>query len=81
MLNVVLRFVILYRNVRPIICEIFQEEELDDMAGQVQSLEAVKVRLEMQLEQMRKENKKESQRREEEIEDVRSAAQKKVKGE
>merc|ERR1711913_203096 len=31
-----------------------QEEELDDLAGQVQMLEGAKVRLEMSIEQMRK---------------------------
>ncbi|CAL8129895.1 unnamed protein product [Orchesella dallaii] len=56
-----------------------QEEELDDLAGQVQSLESTKLRLEMQIEQMRKEHKREVQQREEEIEDVRGSAQKKVK--
>jgi len=53
---------------------------LDDLAGQVQSLEGTKLRLEMQIEQMRKEHKREVQQREEEIEDVRSSAHKKVKG-
>lgn len=56
-----------------------QEEELDDLAGQVQSLESTKLRLEMQIEQNRKEHKREVQQREEEIEDVRGSAQKKVK--
>lgn len=53
---------------------------MDDLAGQVQSLESTKLRLEMQIEQMRKEHKREVQQREEENEDVRSSAQKKVKG-
>lgn len=57
-----------------------QEEELDDLAGQVQTLESTKLRLEMQFEQMRKEHKREVQQREEEIEDVRGSAQKRVKG-
>ena len=43
-------------------------------------LEAAKTRLEMSIEQMRKENKKEVQQRDEEVEEVRIAAQKKVKG-
>ena len=59
---------------------IYQEEELDDLAGQVQMLEAAKVRLEMSIEQMRKENRRESSQRDEELEEVRITAQKKVKG-
>lgn len=57
-----------------------QEEELDELAGQVQLLEQAKLRLEMTLESMRKEAKKEAQIRDEELEDVRCNAQKKVKG-
>lgn len=57
-----------------------QEEELDDLAAQVSTLESAKLRLEMQLEQMRKEFKRELQQREDEVEDVRSSAHKKVKG-
>ncbi|CAH1986856.1 unnamed protein product [Acanthoscelides obtectus] len=56
-----------------------QEEELDELAGQVQLLEQAKLRLEMNLEQMRKESKKEASARDEELEDVRCNAQKKVK--
>nr|CAH7741229.1 unnamed protein product [Callosobruchus chinensis] len=56
-----------------------QEEELDELAGQVQLLEQAKLRLEMTLEQMRKEAKKEAHARDEELEDVRCNAQKKVK--
>ncbi|CAG9770133.1 unnamed protein product [Ceutorhynchus assimilis] len=56
-----------------------QEEELDELAGQVQLLEQAKLRLEMSLESMRKEAKKESQMREEELEEARCNAQKKVK--
>lgn len=56
-----------------------QEEELDDLAGQVQMLEGAKVRLEMSIEQMRKENRREVSQREEELEEVRLSAQKKVK--
>ncbi|CAG7833673.1 unnamed protein product [Allacma fusca] len=56
-----------------------QEEELDDLAGQVQTLEAAKLRLEMQFEQVKKEHKREIQQREDELEDVRSSAHKKVK--
>lgn len=56
-----------------------QEEELDELAGQVQLLEQAKLRLEMNLESMRKEAKKEAQIRDEELEEVRCNAQKKVK--
>ncbi|CAH0548527.1 unnamed protein product [Brassicogethes aeneus] len=56
-----------------------QEEELDDLAGQVQLLEATKVRLEMNLESLRKEGKKEAQMRDEELEEVRCNTQKKLK--
>ncbi|KAJ3646116.1 hypothetical protein Zmor_023720 [Zophobas morio] len=56
-----------------------QEEELDELAGQVQLLEQAKLRLEMSLESMRKESKKEAQMRDEELEEVRCNAQKKVK--
>ncbi|KAK7082070.1 Myosin tail [Halocaridina rubra] len=56
-----------------------QEEELDDLAGQVQMLEGAKVRLEMSMEQMRKEHRREVSQREEELEDVRISAQKKIK--
>ena len=57
-----------------------QEEELDELAGQVQMLESARLRLEMSMEQMRKENKKEISQRDEEMEDIRCSAQKKVKG-
>ena len=50
------------------------------MAGQIQILEAARLRLEMSIEQMRKENKKEIAQKDEEIEDTRCSAQKKVKG-
>lgn len=56
-----------------------QEEELDDLAGQVQLLEQAKLRLEMSIEQMRKENRRELSQRDEELEEVRCNAQKKVK--
>ncbi|XP_071570415.1 unconventional myosin-XVIIIb isoform X4 [Temnothorax nylanderi] len=56
-----------------------QEEELDDLAGQVQLLEQSKLRLEMSIEQQRKEMRKEMQQRDEELEDVRGNAHKKVK--
>ena len=53
---------------------------MDDLAGQVQMLEAAKVRLEMSMEQMRKENRRETNQRDEEMEEIRIAAQKKIKG-
>ncbi|KYB27001.1 Unconventional myosin-XVIIIa-like Protein [Tribolium castaneum] len=56
-----------------------QEEELDELAGQVQLLEQAKLRLEMSLESMRKEAKKEAQMRDDELEEIRCNAQKKVK--
>ncbi|XP_043283473.1 unconventional myosin-XVIIIa isoform X3 [Venturia canescens] len=56
-----------------------QEEELDDLAGQVQLLEQAKLRLEMSIEQQRKEMRKEMQQRDEELEDCRGNAHKKVK--
>lgn len=64
----------------PCIIVPLQEEELDELAGQVQMLESARLRLEMAMEQMRKENKKELAQREEEMEDTRCSAQKKVKG-
>lgn len=57
-----------------------QEEELDDLAGQVQLLEQHKLRLEMMLENVRKEGRHEAQQRDEELEETRANAQKKVKG-
>ncbi|XP_065168526.1 unconventional myosin-XVIIIa isoform X2 [Atheta coriaria] len=56
-----------------------QEEELDEQAGQVQLLEQAKLKLEMSLEQMRKQSKKEAATHDEELEEVRCSAQKKVK--
>lgn len=56
-----------------------QEEELDELAGQVQLLEQAKLKLEMDLEQHRKLAKKDSQQYEEELEEIRCNAQKKVK--
>ncbi|KAL3271768.1 hypothetical protein HHI36_022238 [Cryptolaemus montrouzieri] len=56
-----------------------QEEELDELASQVQLLEQAKLRLEMTLESMRKEAKKESQLRDDEVEEMRGNAQKRVK--
>ncbi|XP_065090928.1 unconventional myosin-XVIIIa isoform X2 [Ochlerotatus camptorhynchus] len=56
-----------------------QEEELDEMAGQMQLLEQAKLRLEMSLETMRKEARKEAQQRDDEFEEVRGSAYKKIK--
>ncbi|XP_034938214.1 unconventional myosin-XVIIIa [Chelonus insularis] len=56
-----------------------QEEELDDLAGQVQLLEQAKLRLEMSIEQQRKIMKKEIQQKDDELEDIRGNAHKKVK--
>lgn len=56
-----------------------QEEELDDLAGQVQLLEQAKLRLEMTIETMRKDSRREAQQREDELEDVRGSMFKKVK--
>ncbi|XP_067133284.1 unconventional myosin-XVIIIa-like [Centruroides vittatus] len=56
-----------------------QEEELEELAGQVQLLEQSKLRLEMSLEKSRQELRRELSVKDEEIEEVRAAAQKKVK--
>jgi len=56
-----------------------QEEELDDLAGQVQLLESSKTKLEMQMAQIKKEQRREVQSKEDELEDARAAANKKVK--
>lgn len=56
-----------------------QEEELDDLAGQVQLLESSKTKLEMQMAQIKKEQRREMQSKEDELEDARAAANKKVK--
>lgn len=53
-----------------------QEEELDELAGQVQLLESSKLRLEMLLEQQRKEARLEAAARDEELEEARAAAAK-----
>lgn len=52
---------------------------MDELAGQVQLLEQAKLRLEMSLEQQRKEAKKEAAQRDDELEEVRCNAHKKVK--
>lgn len=58
----------------------WQEEELDDLAGQVSMLEQAKLRLEMSLEQQRKEMRREMSQRDDELEEARCNAHKKVKG-
>merc|ERR1712079_91444 len=59
--------------------EMKQAEELDDLAGQIQMLEANKTRLDMEIIQMRKEFKNEVQSREDELDDMRNSNNKKVK--
>ncbi|XP_061197943.1 unconventional myosin-XVIIIa-like isoform X2 [Saccostrea echinata] len=56
-----------------------QEEELDDQAGQIQQLEQTKIRLEMNLERSKQQHNKELEEKEEEIEEMRYAMQKKLK--
>ncbi|XP_053968884.1 myosin-4 isoform X7 [Anastrepha ludens] len=56
-----------------------QEEELDEMAGQVQLLEQAKLRLEMTLETMRKDARREAQQRDDELEEARNSSYKKLK--
>ncbi|XP_047998943.1 unconventional myosin-XVIIIa isoform X2 [Leguminivora glycinivorella] len=56
-----------------------QEEELDDLAGQIQLLESSKLRLEMLLEQQRKEARLEAAARDDEMEETRANASKKLK--
>ncbi|XP_059090834.1 unconventional myosin-XVIIIa-like isoform X2 [Tigriopus californicus] len=56
-----------------------QEEELDDMAGQVQMLEQAKIKLEMSMAALKKDHRREISSKEDELEDARNAAMKKVK--
>ena len=56
-----------------------QEEELDDLAGQVQMLEQAKTKLEMSIAAMKKEHRRELSAKEDDLEDARAAAQKKIK--
>lgn len=56
-----------------------QEEELDDQAGQIQQLEQTKVRLEMNLEKARQQSLKEMEDKDQEMEELRYATQKKLK--
>ncbi|CAK1541732.1 unnamed protein product [Leptosia nina] len=56
-----------------------QEEELDELAGQIQLLESSKLRVEMLLEQQRKEARLEAAARDDEMEETRANAAKKLK--
>ncbi|GFT10911.1 unconventional myosin-XVIIIa [Nephila pilipes] len=56
-----------------------QEEELEELAAQVQMLEQAKLRLEMSLEKVRQEHRREASVREEEIEEIRASFSKKIK--
>ena len=56
-----------------------QEEELDDLAGQVQMLEQAKTKLEMSMAALKKEHRRELSGKEDDLEDARAAAQKKIK--
>ncbi|KAK6620967.1 hypothetical protein RUM43_011270 [Polyplax serrata] len=56
-----------------------QEEELDELAGQVSMLEGNKLRLEMSLESLRKEHRREMAQRDDELDEARSNSQKKIK--
>ncbi|GIY31161.1 unconventional myosin-XVIIIa [Caerostris darwini] len=56
-----------------------QEEELEELAAQVQMLEQSKLRLEMSLEKVRQEHRREASVREEEIEEIRASFSKKIK--
>ncbi len=56
-----------------------QEEELDDLAGQVQMLEQAKTKLEMLNATQKKDYRRELSSKDEELEDSRTSAQKKVK--
>merc|ERR1719233_2539760 len=56
-----------------------QEEELDDLAAQVQMLEGSRTKLEMEMATIKKEHRREIVSKEEEIEEARASANKKVK--
>merc|ERR1712228_505685 len=56
-----------------------QEEELDDLAGQVQMLEQAKTKLEMSMAAQKKEHRRELSSKDYELEDARTSTQKKVK--
>ena len=56
-----------------------QEDEVDDLVSQVQMLETSKMKLELEITQMRKDFRREIQSKEDELDDIRSANSKKVK--
>ena len=56
-----------------------QEEELDDMAGHVQMLEAAKIKLEMEIATIRKEQRKEAANKENELDEMREVTSKRVR--
>ena len=58
---------------------VFKMEEMDELSGQVQTLETEKTKLEMTMNQLKKEHKHELEVKDEEIEDVRHAFGKKLK--
>ena len=55
-----------------------KEEELDDLAGQVQMLEQAKTKLEMSMAAQKKEHRRELSSKDDELEDARTSTQKKV---
>ena len=56
-----------------------QEEELDDIAGHVQMLEAAKIKLEMEIATIRKEQRKEAANKENELDEMREVTSKRVR--
>jgi len=56
-----------------------QEDEVDDLVSQVQMLETSKMKLELEITQMRKDFRREIESKEDELDDIRSANSKKVK--
>ena len=52
---------------------------MDDLVSQVQMLETSKMKLEVEMQQMKKEHRRELQGKEDELEDARAAAVKKLK--
>ena len=56
-----------------------QEEELDDIAGHVQMLEAAKIKLEMEIATVRKEQRKEAENKENELDEMREVTSKRVR--
>uniref|UniRef100_A0A8C4R0L6 Myosin XVIIIB n=1 Tax=Eptatretus burgeri TaxID=7764 RepID=A0A8C4R0L6_EPTBU len=56
-----------------------QEEELDEQAAKIQTLEQNKLRYEMEMERMRQMHKKDFENKEDEAEDVRQSCQKRLR--